>query len=151
MGKINIKIAKLKSYKDLQLPQYATIHSSGVDLLAAIYKSVTISPGERALISSGIAISIPEGHEGQIRPRSGLAIKHGITVINTPGTIDADYRGELKIPIINLSKNDFTIQRGMRIAQLIITKYETIRWNLVNKLSTHSTRGSCGFGSTGLV
>ena len=151
MSQISINIVKLKAYEDLQLPKYATPCSAGVDLLAAINQSLVIAPGERFLISSGIAVSIPNGHEGQIRPRSGLSIKYGITIINAPGTIDSDYRGELKIPIINLGKHHFTIQRGMRIAQLVVAKYEIIRWNLVDKFLTHTIRGNSGFGSTGIV
>ena len=103
------------------------------------------------MIPTGIAISIPEGFEGQVRPRSGLAIKNGITVINAPGTIDSDYRGEIKVPIINLGDKDFIVERGMRIAQLIIARYEKIEWNLVEQLPQNTTRGDAGFGSTGLV
>ena len=102
------------------------------------------------MVATGIAIAIPEGFEGQVRPRSGLAVKNGITVINAPGTIDSDYRGEIKVPIINLGDRDFIIERGMRIAQLVISKYEKIEWDLVEQLPENSSRGDAGFGSTGL-
>ncbi|WHA05400.1 dUTP diphosphatase [Candidatus Bandiella numerosa] len=151
MHKITINITKLGNAQDLPLPQYATIHSAGVDLVAAIDGDLIIEPNQRILIPTGIAISIPEGFEGQVRPRSGLAIKNGITVINAPGTIDSDYRGEIKVPIINLGDKDFIVERGMRIAQLIIARYEKIEWNLVEQLPQNTTRGDAGFGSTGLV
>lgn len=150
MHKININIIKLDGYQDFPLPQYATLHSAGVDLIAATNKDLLIKPVERILVPTGIAISIPEGFEGQVRPRSGLAIKNGITVINAPGTIDSDYRGEIKVPIINLGDKDFIIESGMRIAQLIIARYERIEWDLVDQLPQNSTRGDGGFGSTGV-
>jgi dUTP pyrophosphatase len=148
MNKINI--IKLDNLKELPLPQHATIHSAGVDLIAAIDENLLIKSGNRALVATGIAIVIPEGFEGQVRPRSGLAVKNGITVINAPGTIDSDYRGEIKVPIINLGDKDFIIERGMRIAQLVISKYEKIEWDLVKQLPENSSRGDAGFGSTGL-
>jgi dUTP pyrophosphatase len=151
MHKITINITKLGNAQDLSLPQHATVHSAGVDLVAAIDGDLIIEPNQRILIPTGIAISIPEGFEGQVRPRSGLAIKNGITVINAPGTIDSDYRGEIKVPIINLGDKDFIVERGMRIAQLIIARYEKIEWNLVEQLPQNTTRGDAGFGSTGLV
>ena len=117
----------------------------------SIDEDLIIVPNQRILIPTGIAISIPEGFEGQVRPRSGLAVKNGITVINAPGTIDSDYRGEIKVPIINLGDKDFIVERGMRIAQLIIARYEKIEWNLVEQLPQNTTRGDAGFGSTGLV
>jgi dUTP pyrophosphatase len=150
MHKIIIDITKLDNSQDLSLPQHATAHSAGVDLVAAIDENLLIEPNQRILIPTGIAISIPEGFEGQVRPRSGLAVKNGITVINAPGTIDSDYRGEIKVPLINLGDKDFIIERGMRIAQLIIARYEKIAWNLVNQLPQNTTRGNAGFGSTGL-
>lgn len=150
MHKININIIKLDGYQDFPLPQHATLHSAGVDLIAATNKDLLIKPVERILVPTGIAISIPEGFEGQVRPRSGLAIKNGITVINAPGTIDSDYRGEIKVPIINLGDKDFIIESGMRIAQLIIARYERIEWDLVDQLPQNSTRGDGGFGSTGV-
>lgn len=148
MNKINI--IKLDNLKELPLPQHATIHSAGVDLIAAIDENLLIKSGNRALVATGIAIAIPEGFEGQVRPRSGLAVKNGITVINAPGTIDSDYRGEIKVPVINLGDKDFIIERGMRIAQLVISKYEKIEWDLVKQLPENSSRGDAGFGSTGL-
>ena len=148
MNKINI--IKLDHLKELPLPQHTTIHSAGVDLIAAIDENLLIKSGNRALVATGIAIAIPEGFEGQVRPRSGLAVKNGITVINAPGTIDSDYRGEIKVPIINLGDKDFIIERGMRIAQLVISKYEKIEWDLVKQLPENSSRGDAGFGSTGL-
>ena len=148
MNKINI--IKLDNLKELPLPQHATIHSAGVDLIAAIDENLLIKSGNRALVATGIAIAIPEGFEGQVRPRSGLAVKNGITVINAPGTIDSDYRGEIKVPIINLGDKDFIIERGMRIAHLVISKYEKIEWDLVKQLPENSSRGDAGFGSTGL-
>ena len=150
MHKISISITKLNNSEDLPLPQHATTYSAGVDLVAAINEDLLIKPNQRILIPTGIAISIPEGFEGQVRPRSGLAVRNGITVINAPGTIDSDYRGEIKVPIINLGSEDFIVERGMRIAQLIIARYERIVWDLVDQLPENTTRGDSGFGSTGL-
>ena len=150
MNKLNINIIKLPNYRDLPLPKHATEYSAGVDLIAAIENNILIKPGQIELIPTGIAIAIPDGFEGQIRPRSGLSFKHGITVINAPGTIDSDYRGEVKIPLINLSNKNFNVERGMRIAQLIIAKYEKIEWDLVDQLPNNNSRGEAGFGSTGL-
>lgn len=150
MHKINISITKLDNSHGLPLPQHATTYSAGVDLVAAINEDLIMKPNQRMLIPTGIAISIPEGFEGQVRPRSGLAVKNGITVINAPGTIDSDYRGEIKVPIINLGSEDFIVERGMRIAQLIIARYEKIEWDLVDQLPQNTTRGEAGFGSTGL-
>src|SRR5258708_8667342 len=117
---LQVPITRLPHGAVLALPAYATAAAAGLDLLAAIAGDSVISPGERALIPTGIAIALPTGYEAQVRPRSGLALKHGITVLNTPGTIDADYRGELKVILINLGQESFTISRGMRIAQMII-------------------------------
>ncbi|RST70078.1 dUTP diphosphatase [Candidatus Aquarickettsia rohweri] len=150
MNNINICITKLPNYKDLPLPKHATQQSAGVDLVAAIENNISIKPGQIELVPAGISIAIPEGFEGQVRPRSGLSFKHGITVINAPGTIDSDYRGEIKVPLINLGNKNFTIERGMRIAQLVIAKYEKIEWNLVDQLHINNSRGDAGFGSTGL-
>jgi dUTP pyrophosphatase len=149
MNKIGIIITKLNHLGNLPLPKHATEHSAGVDLMAAIEKNITLKPMERALIPTGIAIAIPNGFEAQVRPRSGLSIKHGITVINAPGTIDADYRGEIKVPIINLGQEDFVVENGMRIAQMIISQYYAIDWNIVDQLPESITRGNSGFGSTG--
>jgi dUTP pyrophosphatase len=130
------------------LPHYATALSAGMDLRANLPESIVLKPHERILVPTGLSIALPEGTEAQIRPRSGLAFKHGITVLNSPGTIDADYRGEIKVLLINLSNENFTIENGERIAQMIIAKYETVTWNLVNALES-SERGTSGFGSTG--
>ena len=151
MNEIKISITKLEHFGDLPLPQHATEYSAGVDLLSALDKNISLKPLERVLVPTGIAIAIPTGFEAQIRPRSGLSIKHGITVINAPGTVDSDYRGELKIPLINLGDKDFLLERGMRVAQMIISQYHKINWDLVDTLPASSTRGDAGFGSTGLT
>jgi len=144
-----IEIKKLENSNGLELPSYATEHSAGMDLLAANDADIVIKKGERTLIKTGISIALPNGFEAQIRPRSGLAYKNGITVLNTPGTIDADYRGEIGVILINLGNEDFTVTRGMRIAQMIIARYEKIQFNQVEELS-ETARGQGGFGSTGL-
>lgn len=143
-----VKIKKLENFLGI-LPEYATEHSAGMDLIAANDQPITIKAGEIQLIPTGIAIALPDSFEAQIRPRSGLAVKHGITVANSPGTIDADYRGEIKVILINLGKDDFVIEKGMRIAQMIITKYERILWEESSTLE-ETMRGSGGFGSTGV-
>ncbi len=130
------------------LPHYATEQSAGMDLRANLEKPVILKPLERKIIPTGLYIALPDGYEAQIRPRSGLAIKHGITLVNTPGTIDADYRGEIGIIMINLSNEAFEIKDGERIAQMIINKYEKITWETVEKLD-ETQRGTGGFGSTG--
>lgn len=130
------------------LPEYATALSAGMDLRAYINEAVTLKPGERKLIPTGIYIALPDGYEAQIRPRSGLALKFGITVLNTPGTIDADYRGEIRVILINLSKEDFVINDGERICQMVIAKYQKIEWTLVDSLD-ETQRGAGGFGHTG--
>ena len=147
MMKVNIKI--LDHGKGLDLPHYATEGSAGVDLKAAVGEAMTISPLERKLIPTGLSMAIPEDYEAQIRPRSGLAFKHGITVLNTPGTIDSDYRGEVKVLLINLEKENFIVERGMRIAQLVVEKYEKVQWNVVESLDDTSRAGG-GYGSTGV-
>lgn len=130
------------------LPEYATQQSAGLDLKANINESITLKPLQRQLIATGLFIELPIGYEAQIRPRSGLAFKNGITVLNSPGTIDADYRGELKVLLVNLSDTDFVVQDGERIAQLVIAKHEQISWQAVEELQD-SDRGAGGFGSTG--
>lgn len=130
------------------LPEYATAGSAGLDLRANLESSVVIAPLERKVIPTGLFIELPEGYEAQIRPRSGLAIKHGITVINSPGTIDTDYRGEIMIGLVNLSGESFTINHGERIAQMVIARYEQAEWLEVSELSS-SDRGAGGFGHTG--
>lgn len=133
---------------DFELPQYATAASAGVDLKAAIKEAITLAPLERSIIPTGLKIALPEGYEAQVRPRSGLAAKHGITVLNSPGTIDADYRGEIGVILVNLSQSSFTIQPEERIAQLVVAKYEQIQWEETEELS-QTNRGAGGFGSTG--
>ncbi len=130
------------------LPQYETVNSSGLDLRASIDKNIVLKPLERTLIATGLFISIPSGYEAQVRPRSGLAFKHGLTVLNSPGTIDADYRGEIKVILVNLSNKEFTIQNGERICQLVFAKVEQINWVNVAVLDD-TERGTGGFGHTG--
>jgi len=130
------------------LPEHKTSGSAGVDLTAKLEASVMLQPGDFKLIKTGLFIAVPEGYEAQVRPRSGLAFKHGITVLNSPGTIDADYRGEVGVILINHGKEAFEINDGERIAQMVIAKHETIEWNLTDSLDS-TTRGAGGFGSTG--
>ena len=130
------------------LPSFATVNSAGVDLRANSASPITLDPLERTIIGTGLKMALPEGFEAQVRPRSGLAAKHGLSVLNAPGTIDADYRGEIGVILVNLSNEPFTIQPGERIAQLVIAKYEQVRWNLQDTLDT-TERGVGGFGSTG--
>lgn len=146
---IKIQIKQLEHGKDLSLPDYATAHSAGMDLMAALSEDMVIKKGERKLVKTGIAIALPDGYEAQIRPRSGLALKNGITVLNTPGTIDADYRGEIGVILINLGDEDFVISKGMRIAQMIIASYVQGEFILVDDLES-TARGEGGFGSTGV-
>ena len=131
------------------LPNYETIASAGMDLRANITQSITLKPLERAIIKTGLFMALPIGYEAQVRPRSGLAAKNGITVLNAPGTIDADYRGEIGVILVNLSNDDFVIQNGERIAQMIIAKHERAEWIQVQEL-TETSRGEGGFGSTGV-
>ncbi len=145
---IHIKITQLPHGADLPLPAYATAQSAGMDVMAAIGDKIVLAPLERQLIPAGFAMALPEGFEAQIRPRSGLAFKNGITVCNAPGTIDADYRGEVKVLLVNLSNEPFTIERGMRIAQLVIAPVTQASWQPVSSLDD-TQRGAGGFGSTG--
>jgi dUTP pyrophosphatase len=130
------------------LPNYQTDNSAGVDLQANINEEITLLPLQRVLVPTGIKLALPEGYEAQVRPRSGLALKNGITVLNSPGTIDADYRGEIGVILVNLSNENFVIKDGERIAQLVITKYEKVRFEKVEVLD-ETARGAGGFGSTG--
>ena len=130
------------------LPSFATVNSAGVDLRANSASPITLGTLERTIIGTGLKMALPEGFEAQVRPRSGLAAKHGLSVLNAPGTIDADYRGEIGVILVNLSNEPFTIQPGERIAQLVIAKYEQVRWNLQDTLDT-TERGAGGYGSTG--
>jgi len=149
MTKIEIPLQRLANLNGLGLPEYATNLSAGTDLVAAIEAPVSLQPGARALIPTGLALAIPPGYEAQVRPRSGLALKHGVTVLNSPGTIDADYRGEIGIILINHGQEAFTVERGMRIAQLVIARVVTADWIAADDLPT-SARAGGGFGSTGL-
>jgi dUTP diphosphatase len=148
---IDVKIMRLPHGRDLPLPRYQSALAAGLDLYAAVPADapVTIGPGDRATIATGIAIALPPGSEGQVRPRSGLAARHGVTILNSPGTIDADYRGEIQVILVNIGADSFVVQRGMRIAQLVIAAIQ--RANLVESNSLDSTqRAADGFGSTGL-
>ena len=146
MEKLKIRIVNTSS---LPLPQYSTPLSAGMDLRADIEVPLTIAPMGRVLVPTGIRIELPEGYEAQIRPRSGLAAKHGVTVLNTPGTIDADYRGEIKVILVNLSDTPFTFERGERIAQMVISSYTRAEWIETDELG-ESERGEGGFGHTGV-
>ena len=141
-------IIKIVNKSSNPLPEYATIHSAGLDLRADIPEPVVLNPLQRMLVPTGLFIELPEGYEAQVRPRSGLAAKSGISVVNTPGTIDPDYRGEIKVILINLSDSPFTLNPGERIAQMVIARFEHIRWDQVEVLSD-TDRGAGGFGHTG--
>ena len=150
MTRREISVQLLPHAKDLALPAYATEMSAGADLMAAVEDDVVLAPGDHRLIPSGIAIALPPGMEAQVRPRSGLALKHGVTVLNAPGTIDADYRGEVGVILINLGKEPYTVTRGARIAQLIFAPCLQADWRPVDALDD-SARGAGGFGSTGIA
>lgn len=150
MPKLSVAITTLPHAAGLELPKYATEHAAGMDLCAAVANDIVIEPGKRALVPTGLAIALPEGFEAQVRPRSGLALKNGITVLNSPGTIDADYRGEVQVILANLGDAPFTISRGMRIAQMIVAPYTRVEWQAVSELP-QSARGAGGFGSTGMA
>lgn len=141
-----VEIKRLPNNDDLPLPAYETVGAAGMDLRAA--EAMTLKPGARHLVPTGLSIALPEGFEAQVRPRSGLAVKHGVTVLNSPGTIDCDYRGEIKVPLINLGQVDFVIARGDRIAQMVIAPVTRIRWSEVDTLD-ETARGAGGFGSSG--
>jgi len=147
---IEIEIVRLPHGQGLQLPDYATAAAAGADLLAAIEEDIELAPLERRIVPTGLSIALPPGFEAQVRPRSGLAAKHGITVANAPGTIDADYRGEVGVILINLGKEPFRIERGMRIAQIIIARHARAVWREVSTLE-ETARGTGGFGSTGVT
>ena len=142
---IEVKIVNKSRH---QLPEYASVHAAGMDIRANLEETVSINSLERKLIGTGLFIELPEGFEAQVRPRSGLAIKHGITVLNTPGTIDSDYRGEICVILINLSEQTYLISDGERIGQLVVSNYEKVRWKEVDILNT-TDRGEGGFGHTG--
>lgn len=145
---MKIKITKFNKEKDCIIPHYATVDSAGMDLSSSSTESITIKPGKFALIPTNLTMEIPQGYEGQVRPRSGLALKHGITVLNSPGTIDADYRGEVKVLLINHGTEDFIINYGDRIAQLVISRHENVSLEFDDNISD-TERGAGGYGSTG--
>ena len=146
---VDIEIVRLPHGHDLQFPDYATAAAAGADLLAAIDQDIELKPMERRIVPTGISIALPVGFEGQVRPRSGLAAKNGITVANAPGTIDADYRGEVGVILVNLGHEPFRISRGMRIAQLVVARHARAVWREVSQLD-RTARGAGGFGSTGV-
>ncbi|MGZ9033421.1 MAG: dUTP diphosphatase [Rhodospirillales bacterium] len=150
MSALAVPIRRLAHAADLPLPTYATKHSAGLDLLAAVDAAVELAPGARALVPTGIAIALPDGYEAQVRPRSGLALHHGIGVLNSPGTIDADYRGEIAVILINYGTSPFRIERGTRVAQLAIAPVTRALWREVEDLAA-SGRADGGFGSTGIA
>lgn len=147
---VEIEVMRLAHARDLALPDYATAAAAGADLLAAIDRDILLEPLERTIVPTGISIAIPVGFEAQVRPRSGLAAKNGVTLVNAPGTIDSDYRGEIGVILINLSKEPFRISRGMRIAQLVVARHARAVWREVSELD-RTARGAGGFGSTGVT
>lgn len=148
-GQVRVAIKILDHAKDLPLPAYATPQSAGMDMVAAIDTPIVLNTGDSAMVPTGISIALPSGYECQVRPRSGLAAKNGVTILNSPGTVDADYRGEIKAILINHGKAPFTIERGMRIAQMVIARYEQATWDVCENLD-ETSRGAGGFGSTGV-
>ena len=149
-GPVDVAVTRLPHGADLELPSYETEDAAGMDLRAAVTDDVVLAPGERALIPTGLAIALPSGYEAQVRPRSGLALRNGISLVNTPGTIDADYRGEVGVILINHGSEVFTVDRGMRVAQMVIAPVTQARWREADNLSD-TARGAAGFGSTGTV
>jgi dUTP pyrophosphatase len=148
MGPIAVQIVRLANGDDLPLPSYQSAHAAAMDLHAALEGPLVVEPGRIRLVGCGFAMALPDGYEAQVRPRSGLASKHGLTVVNTPGTIDADYRGEVKVALVNLGQAPVTIERGMRIAQLVVAPVSRVVWETVKALPD-TPRGAGGFGSTG--
>ena len=148
MSTVDVQVIRLPHGRDLPLPEYQSAQAAGLDLLAAVPADTTIAPGQRETIPTGIAIALPAGTEAQVRPRSGLAARHGVTVLNTPGTIDADYRGEIQVILINLGSEPFVVRRGTRVAQLVFAPVLRAAISETQKLS-ETARGSGGFGSTG--
>lgn len=148
MTALSVPVQVLPHADGLPLPAYATAGSAGVDLAAAVASPLVLPPGARAAVPTGIALALPAGYEGQVRPRSGLALKHGLAVLNSPGTIDADYRGEIQVVLANLGRDSVTIARGDRIAQLVVAPVQQVAWRPVTALPP-SGRGAGGFGSTG--
>ncbi len=148
MSALKVAVRRLPHGADLPLPAYATVDSAGMDLLAAVGAELVLAPGARAVIPTGLAIALPSGYEAQVRPRSGLAARHGLTVVNSPGTIDADYRGEVGVILANLGSEPYTIARGARIAQMVVAPVVRIAWSETEELP-RSARGADGFGSSG--
>ena len=148
--KLNVKVKRLAHSQDLPLPRYMSDHAAGMDLIAAVGPEMTIPPGQWKLVPTGISIALPEGYEAQVRPRSGLALKQGVSILNTPGTVDADYRGEVGVILMNHSQENLIIRRGDRIAQMIINKIERIEFEEVVELPA-TERGAGGFGHTGVT
>ncbi|MGL5784544.1 MAG: dUTP diphosphatase [Alphaproteobacteria bacterium] len=145
---LNVLVKQLSHAEGLPLPFYATQESAGLDLCAAVLEPIFLKPFQRVLVPTGLCIALPQGYEGQIRPRSGLALKQGVTVLNAPGTIDADYRQEMKVLLINLGEHGFSVERGDRIAQLVVAPFSRVEWELSAQLEREEARG--GFGSTGM-
>jgi dUTP pyrophosphatase len=148
MSGVHVQVVREKGCEDLPLPDYATLHAAGADLPAAVLAPITVAPGQRALVPTGLRIALPPGYEAQIRPRSGLALSHGIVLPNSPGTIDADYRGEIRVIVANIGDQPFTIQRGDRIAQIVVAPVSRIVWMPVERLD-QTSRGDGGFGHSG--
>ncbi len=147
---VRVEIKRLPNGDGVPLPAYQTSHAAGMDLCAAVAADVVLAPGARAIVPTGFAIALPPGFEAQVRPRSGLAAKNGVTVLNTPGTIDADYRGEVGVILVNLGTEPFTVTRGARIAQMVVAPVSMVQWAEASELSD-TARGAGGFGSTGVV
>ncbi len=145
---VRVLLQRLPHGQELPLPLYKTEHAAAMDLSAAVVEPLVIGPGERALVPCGFAMALPDGYEAQVRPRSGLASQHGVTVVNAPGTIDADYRGEVKVALVNLGSEPFTVTRGARVAQLLVAPVPRVEWDEVRELPV-SRRGPGGFGHTG--
>lgn len=149
MISVLIPLQRVRPAADLPLPAYASAGAAGMDLVADLAAPCSLGPGERALVPTGVAIHLPDGYEAQIRPRSGLALRHGITLLNSPGTIDSDYRGEIAVILVNLGNEPYTVQRGDRVAQMVVAPVSRATWQVVDELQS-SARGGGGFGHTGL-
>ncbi len=145
---IFVALTRLPHAEGLTLPSYATPQAAGMDLCAAVSADIILQPGQRVLVPTGLSMALPEGYEAQVRPRSGLALKHGVTVLNSPGTIDADYRGEVQVILANLGTEPFIVTRGLRIAQMVVASHSRVSWEETATLSA-TVRGAGGFGSTG--
>ncbi|MBI1319029.1 MAG: dUTP diphosphatase [Candidatus Hydrogenedens sp.] len=149
MSGVVVRVTRVAGAEDLPLPAYETAHAAGMDLRAAVTEEITVAPGERALIPTGLCIALPPGTEAQVRPRSGIALRNGISMVNTPGTIDADYRGEIKVILINHGQEPFVIARGDRVAQLVVAPVLRVEWEEAESLDD-TARGAGGFGHTGV-